>query len=278
MCIITTGCAYLVNPLCRYLRTRFADSYVARCSHKRGVECAALTTGMNSVQLPETVEVGPSENVDGSVIWLHGLGADGHDFEPIVAQLNLPPSLKLRFVFPHAPVRPITINGGMSMRAWYDIMSLERGGPADEQGIRKSAATLTSLIEREKERGVPYEKIVVAGFSQGGAIASHCALRFSENLAGLMALSTYLPLRSTIQSEIAESATAQSKSLRIFMAHGLSDPMLPIELGTSSRDAVRSLGYTVEWFEYPMPHAVCPQEIADISVWLSGCFYNENRD
>lgn len=232
---------------------------------------------MTIVQIPETIEVGPAENVDGSVIWLHGLGADGHDFEAIVPQLRLPANLKLRFVFPHAPVRPVTINGGMAMRAWYDIISLDHDGPVDEAGIRESAAMLVSLIEREHERGVPYASIVVAGFSQGGAIASHCALRFAEELAGLMALSTYLPLRSTIQSEVADSATAQPKSLRIFMAHGSSDPMLPIHLGTSSRDAAEALGYSVEWFDYPMPHAVCPQEIADISVWLAGCFTNNDN-
>ncbi len=224
------------------------------------------------MQLPEAIEVGPTGNVDGSVIWLHGLGADGHDFEAIVPQLNLPANLNLRFIFPHAPVRPVTINGGMSMRAWYDILSLERDGPVDEAGIRESAEMLVALIEREHGRGVPYENIVVAGFSQGGAIASHCALRFPEKLAGLMALSTYLPLRSTVQTEIAESATAQTKSLPIFMAHGTSDPMLPMHLGTSSRDAMEALGYSVKWFDYPMPHAVCPQEIADISAWLVGCF------
>ena len=227
---------------------------------------------MTTVQLPEAIEVGPTGNVDGSVIWLHGLGADGHDFEAIVPQLNLPADLNLRFIFPHAPVRPVTINGGMSMRAWYDILSLDRDGPVDEAGIRESAAMLVALVEREHERGVPYENIVVAGFSQGGAIASHCALRFPEKLAGLMALSTYLPLRSTIQNEVADSATAQTKSLPIFMAHGTSDPMLPMHLGTSSRDAMEALGYSVKWFDYPMPHAVCPQEIADISAWLSGCF------
>jgi phospholipase/carboxylesterase len=224
------------------------------------------------VQLPEAIEVGPTGNVDGSVIWLHGLGADGHDFEAIVPQLNLPANLNLRFIFPHAPVRPVTINGGMSMRAWYDILSLDRDGPVDEAGIRESAEMLVALIEREHGRGVPYENIVVAGFSQGGAIASHCALRFPEKLGGLMALSTYLPLRSTVQTEIAESATAQTKSLPIFMAHGTSDPMLPMHLGTSSRDAMEALGYSVKWFDYPIPHAVCPQEIADISAWLAGCF------
>lgn len=224
------------------------------------------------MQLPEAIEVGPRDQADGSVIWLHGLGADGHDFEAMVPQLYLPASLKLRFIFPHAPIRPVTINGGMEMRAWYDILSLERSGPVDEEGIRESAAMLVGLIEREHERGVPYANIVVAGFSQGGAIASHCALRFPEGLGGLMALSTYLPLRSSVQAEVADAESAQPKSLRIFMAHGTSDPMLPMRLGESSRDAMQAIGYSVEWFEYAMEHAICPQEISDISVWLQGCF------
>lgn len=224
------------------------------------------------MQLPEAIEVGPRDQADGSVIWLHGLGADGHDFEAMVPQLYLPASLKLRFIFPHAPIRPVTINGGMEMRAWYDILSLERSGPVDEEGIRESAAMLVGLIEREHERGVPYANIVVAGFSQGGAIASHCALRFPESLGGLMALSTYLPLRSSVQAEVVDAESAQPKSLRIFMAHGTSDPMLPMRLGESSRDAMQAIGYSVEWFEYPMEHAICPQEISDISVWLQGCF------
>ena len=228
------------------------------------------------MQLPETIEVGAVDQANGSVIWLHGLGADGHDFEAIVPQLYLPVSLKLRFVFPHAPIRPVTINGGMEMRAWYDILSLERGGPADEAGIRESAAMLNALIEQEHERGVPYANIVVAGFSQGGAIASHSALRFPEKLGGLMALSTYLPLRSSVQAEVMDADSAQPKCLRIFMAHGTSDPMLPVQLGESSRDKLREMGYSVEWFDYPMQHAVCPQEIADISVWLQGCFANES--
>jgi len=224
------------------------------------------------VKLPEAVEVGAKDQADGSVIWLHGLGADGHDFEAIVPQFYLPASLRLRFVFPHAPIRPVTINGGMEMRAWYDILSLERSGPVDEDGIRESAAMLVGLIEREHERGVPYANIVVAGFSQGGAIASHCALRFPESLGGLMALSTYLPLLSSIQAEVVDAESAQPKSLRIFMAHGTSDSMLPMRLGESSRDALQAIGYSVEWFEYPMQHAICPQEISDISVWLQGCF------
>lgn len=224
------------------------------------------------MQLPEAVEVGAKDKANGSVIWLHGLGADGHDFEPIVAQLYLPASLNLRFVFPHAPVRAVTINGGMEMRAWYDILSLERSGPADEDGIRESAAMLVALIEREHERGVEYANIVVAGFSQGGAIASHTALRFSKKLAGLMALSTYLPLRSTIQAEVVESESAQAQDLRIFMAHGTADEVLPAALGESSRDLLTSIGYSVEWHEYSMQHAVCPQEIADISRWLQLSF------
>ena len=152
------------------------------------------------------------------------------------------------------------------MRAWYDIYSLDRDGAVDEAGIRQSAAMLNGLIECEHERGVAYSRIVLAGFSQGGAIASHCAFRFPESLAGLMMLSTYLPLHSSLQAEVVDSGTAQPEDLRIFMAHGTFDPMLPVQLGSGSRDAIRSLGYSVEWFEYPMQHAVCPQEIAEISV------------
>jgi phospholipase/carboxylesterase len=234
-------------------------------------------TGRNGVQKLQTVEVAATEKPDGSVIWLHGLGADGHDFEAIVPEMNLPADLDLRFVFPHAPVRPVTLNGGMAMRAWYDIVSLDRDGPVDEEGIRQSAAILGSLVEQEHDRGVPYANIVVAGFSQGGAIASHFALRFSQRLAGLMALSTYLPLQGTLQAEVSDSDKAQPADLRIFMAHGTFDPVLPMQLGSASRDAAIALGYSVEWSEYPMAHAVCPQEIADISRWLGGCFAGDKR-
>ena len=183
----------------------------------------------------QTVEVAATENPDGSVIWLHGLGADGHDFEAIVPQLNLPADLNLRFVFPHAPVRPVTLNGGMAMRAWYDIISLDRNGPVDEDGIRQSAAILGSLVERELERGVAYDKMVVAGFSQGGAIASHFALRFPERLAGLMALSTYLPMQSTLKAEVSGEDNSQPRDLRIFMAHGSFDPVRVYRLPSSYR-------------------------------------------
>lgn len=218
--------------------------------------------------IPETVEVETGSQPIGSVIWLHGLGADGHDFEPIVPELGLDGKLALRFVFPHAPLRPVTINGGMSMRAWYDITTLDRGGPQDEAGIRESGALLEALIERERGRGIPCERIVLAGFSQGGAIAAHTALRFPERLAGLMALSTYLPLGDSLEAEVFSASGAQPQDLPIFMAHGRFDPMLPMSLGEHSRAQLESAGYRVEWHDYPMAHAVCADEIDDISRWL----------
>lgn len=218
--------------------------------------------------MSDTVEKETAENPTGAVIWLHGLGADGHDFEPIVPELDVPRSIPLRFVFPHAPVRPVTLNGGMAMRAWYDILTLDRSGPQDEAGIRDSAATLVSLIERERERGIPYERIVVAGFSQGGAIAMHAALRFPHRLAGLMALSTWLPLGRTLDAEVARSETAQDRDLPVFLAHGTMDPVLPIEMGRDSLKALTGLGFDVEWHEYPMAHGVCPEEIRHIRDWL----------
>ena len=220
------------------------------------------------MELAETVEIDAGSDPVGSVIWLHGLGADGHDFEPIVPELQLPESVRLRFVFPHAPVRPVTINGGMAMRAWYDILTLDRDGPVDEDGIRASASMLVALIEREHKRGVPYEKILLAGFSQGGAIASHTALRFPHRLAGLMALSTYLPLHSRFAAEVIDAPDAQSIDLPIFMVHGSFDPVVPMALGEHSKELVVGAGYQVEWHDYPMAHAVCPDEIVDIRHWL----------
>ena len=224
------------------------------------------------MDLPETVEIETGESPAGSVIWLHGLGADGHDFEPIVPELHLPDSIPLRFVFPHAPMRPVTINGGATMRAWYDILTLDRGGPQDENGIRESAAMLDALVEREHGRGIPYENIVMAGFSQGGAIALHAALRYPHTLAGLMALSTWLPLGASLQNEVVDNGKAQSRDLPVFLAHGQFDPMLPVALGEESRDALTDLGYAVKWHEYPMAHSVCAEEIADISAWLLGIY------
>jgi phospholipase/carboxylesterase len=178
----------------------------------------------------------------------------------------------LRFVFPHAPVRPVTINGGMSMRAWYDIFSLDRDGPVDEDGIRRSGVILDGLIRREQERGIDARRIVVAGFSQGGAIAIHSALRFPDRLAGLMALSTYLPLHGYLAAEVLDNEAAANKDLPIFMAHGSFDPVLPFQMGRSSADLLIESGFNVEWHDYPMAHAVCAEEIDDIRQWLVGLF------
>ena len=212
--------------------------------------------------LPECVEVTTGENPVASVIWLHGLGADGHDFEPIVPELQLPADTSVRFVFPHAPIRPVTINGGMEMRAWYDIVSLDAKGRADADGVRESTALLEGLIARENERGVASENIVIAGFSMGGAIAINTALNTAHKLAGLMALSTYLPLISEVDD------TKGSREVPVFMAHGSFDPMLPMQWGRMSADRLQEAGVTIEWHDYPMAHAVCMEEIRDIREWL----------
>ncbi len=214
------------------------------------------------MQLPETVEIESGADPVGSVIWLHGLGADGHDFEPIVPELRLPAELPLRFVFPHAPVRPVTINGGVAMRAWYDIVSLDATGRADAQGVRDSTVLLEALVERERERGMDADRIVVAGFSQGGAIAINAALHAEERLAGLMALSTYIALPGELDDSKA------SRAMPVFMAHGSFDPMLPLGWGRASADKLIEAGFDVEWHDYPMAHAVCPEEIEDIRSWL----------
>jgi len=193
------------------------------------------------------------------VIWLHGLGADGHDFEAIVPELRL--KRAVRFVFPHAPVQPVTINQGMRMRAWYDIFQFG-GGREDDKGIRASQALIAKLIEAQP---VPPEKIVLAGFSQGGAIALQTALRYPKPLAGVMALSTYLPLAATLAAERA----APNAQVPIFMAHGQYDEIIPIERAQASRDALQKLGHKIEWHEYPMPHSVCGDEVRDISAFLA---------
>jgi len=213
---------------------------------------------------PQTVEIETGSEPSASVIWLHGLGADGHDFEPIVPELRLPDTLPLRFVFPHAPVRPVTLNGGMAMRAWYDIISLDRNGPVDAAGINESSALLESLIAREEQRGIDPGRIVLAGFSQGGAIAINTVLRSGRKLAGLMALSTWLALPETLQADSVDASTP------VFMAHGRFDPMIPMQYGRSAADALVDAGFDVDWHDYPMAHAVCPQEIDDIRNWLVG--------
>ena len=205
----------------------------------------------------EAIEVETGPNPAATVIWLHGLGADGHDFEPIVPELRL--AKPVRFVFPHAPVRPVTINQGMRMRAWYDIFQFG-GGAEDEAGIRASQKQVAKLIEAEKGRN-----IVLAGFSQGGAIVLQTALRYPERLAGVMALSTYLPLPESLPKEAAPA----NRDLPIFMAHGRFDDLIRIDRATQSRDFLVKLGYTVDWRDYPMQHSVCAEEIGDLSSFLS---------
>ena len=211
----------------------------------------------------ETIEIATGPAPSASVIWMHGLGADGHDFEPIVPELGLPGTLQVRFIFPNAPVRPVTLNMGMAMRAWYDIIEIG-GGREDGEGLRASQAAIEQLIAAEVARGIPASRIVLAGFSQGGAIAFQTGLRHPQRLAGIMALSTYLPLAGTVEDE----RSAANRDLPVFMAHGSVDPVISISRAQQSRKMLEALGYPLEWHEYPMPHSVCPQEIADISDWL----------
>src|SRR5687767_4217815 len=214
----------------------------------------------------EHIVLEPATTADAAVIWLHGLGADGHDFVPIVEELRLPPSMAVRFIFPHARPRPVTINNGFVMRAWYDITGLGADRKEDDAGIRESAAVVRGYIEQENAKGVASERIVIAGFSQGGAIALQAALRHPQRLAGVMALSTYLPLRDTVAAE----ATPANRNVPILMCHGLRDQMVPATLGKASRDLLQGLGYSIEWQAYPMEHQVCMEEVLDISKWLQG--------
>ena len=223
---------------------------------------------MSVADLPETVELQTGDGSSGSVIWLHGLGADGHDFEPVIPELALPDSLQLRFIFPHASIRPVTINGGMPMRAWFDVLGLDRAAGQDDAGIRASAAQLSALISREHERGIPFNRIVLAGFSQGGCIALHTGLRYPQRLAGVMGLSTYLVLEHTLPEEVEHNPQAQTRQLPIFMAHGTADPVLPFSMGQQSAQRVREAGYSIEWHEYPMAHSLCIEEIRAIRAWL----------
>ena len=199
-----------------------------------------------------------------SVIWLHGLGADGNDFVPIVRELSLPP-LGIRFVFPHAPMRPVTINGGFVMRAWYDIAQQDLAMKEDEKGLRQSQKMIEELIAKEETRGVPMNRIVVAGFSQGGVISLQTGLRQAKRLAGVMSLSAYLPLTSTIEKE----RNAANNDVPIFLGHGVADNIVPLPLGIASRDRLLKLRYDVDWHQYPMPHSVCAEELEDISAWLA---------
>jgi phospholipase/carboxylesterase len=215
----------------------------------------------------ETIEIETAPNPTAAVIWMHGLGADGNDFVPIVHELDLSGAPGIRFVFPHAPMRPVTINNGYVMRAWYDIAFGDLEGHArraDEQGVRSSQAQIGQLIVRENQRKIPAKNIVLAGFSQGGAVALQTGLRYPETLAGVMALSTYLPLAESF----AQEATPANAQTAVFMAHGTQDPVVPYAMGKASHERLQQAGYAMEWHEYPMQHSVCLEEITDIGRWL----------
>jgi phospholipase/carboxylesterase len=209
------------------------------------------------------VEVGPRGEADGAVVWLHGLGADGHDFEPVVPMLRLP---RVRFVFPNAPLRAVTINGGMVMPAWYDILSLGRGGGGeDEAGVRESAREVSAILAREKQRGVPPERTVLAGFSQGAALALHVGVRHPERLAGILVLSGYEVLAATREGE----ASPANRRTPMFFGHGTDDPVVPLEGGRAAYTAYAAAGREAVWREYEMGHSVSPEEIEDVAVWLA---------
>ena len=214
--------------------------------------------------LLESIEIETAPNPDAAVFWMHGLGADGHDFEPIVPELGLPATTRIRFVFPNAPLRPVTINQGHVMRAWYDIRALAGVRREDEAGVRQSARQIEALIARERQRGIAPRRLVLAGFSQGGAIALHVGLRYPDRLAGILALSCYLPLASTLDTELAPA----NRDVPIFWAHGLHDPMLPLAMAEQGREQIAALGYQIEWHQYPIPHSVSAEEIADVARWL----------
>ena len=216
----------------------------------------------------ECLEVITTDQPKYSVIWMHGLGADGHDFEPIVPYLGLSPDLSIRFVFPHALMRPITINGGAVMRAWYDIKEISTTKGQDEVGVNHSAAKIGALIDREIERGIPASSIVLAGFSQGGAMALHVGLRYPQKLAGIMALSAYLMFPDRLQSEYSQA----NSTTPVFVAHGSQDPMVPIALGQAVSSMLEKGQWPVEWHSYPIPHSVSQVEIIDIGRWLQVCF------
>ena len=220
---------------------------------------------MNKDNLLECVEIKPEKTPVMTVIWLHGLGADGYDFVNIVSELHLPDNVPIKFVFPHAPMRAVTLNNCYVMRAWYDIKQLGNlFQEEDEKGIRDSADKIIELIEHEQQLGMPSNKIILAGFSQGGAMALHVGLRYPKKLAGIIALSTYLPLRNFLLTEMSKVNCGTS----IMMAHGTQDPLIPINFAIASKDFLIKHGCQIEWHDYAMVHSVCAQEINDVSKWL----------
>jgi phospholipase/carboxylesterase len=230
---------------------------------------AKLRSNKEDIQLnsdlPEYIEINPACDPAAAIIWLHGLGADGHDFEAIVPQLRLPDSFPVRYIFPHAPMRAVTINGGLVMRAWFDIFDVDLTADSiDHDHFRESVDLLTALIENEVRSGMTSDRIVLAGFSQGGAIVLHAGLHYEKNLAGILAMSMHLP--TVAQSAAAFSAAA--KQVPIMMAHGQSDPVIPLPKALETRQALSDLGYVIDWRDYPMPHSVSAEEIEDIRAWL----------
>ncbi len=224
-----------------------------------------------TIESEAAVVLEPASTPDAAVIWLHGLGADGHDFVAIVAELRLPPSMSVRFIFPHARPRPVTINNGFVMRAWYDITSLGPDRREDEAGIRESAEVVRKYVEQENARGIVSDRIVIAGFSQGGAIALQAALRHPQRLAGVLALSTYLPLQQSLAAE----ASPANRDVPILVCHGLNDGVVPATMGKAAHATLQSLGYPVEWHAYPMEHQVCMEEVVEISRWLQARFIRQ---
>lgn len=214
--------------------------------------------------LLESIEIETGANPQHAVIWLHGLGADGHDFAPIVPELGLQNAPAIRFIFPHAPIQPVTINGGMAMRSWYDIYVADLVRHEDESGLRQSQIEVQNLIARENARGIPTENIVLAGFSQGCAMTLQTGLRLPERLAGMLCLSGYLPLAAAVEKERHQA----NQNTPIFMAHGSMDPVVPLTRAEASRQQLEAMGYQVQWNAYPMPHAVCPEEISAIGQFL----------
>ena len=219
---------------------------------------------MSDLNTLTAVEIETGPNPSHTIIWLHGLGADGNDFVPIIDALKITAEKSLRFVFPHAPERPVTLNGGYVMRAWYDLYGTDFGAVEDETGIRQSQAAIDTLIDNELQRGISSTRTVLAGFSQGGAMALQTGLRQRHQLGGIMALSCYLPLASSLQDE----ASSENASIPIFMAHGAYDTVVPIALATKSKARLEHLHYAVGWHEYDIEHSVSEQEIEDIDTWL----------
>lgn len=216
----------------------------------------------------DAVTLEPEKPATATVIWLHGLGADGYDFYDIVPQLKLPKSVSVRFIFPHAPIRSVTYNHGTKMRAWYDVVGFTKDSFEDEVSIRESEKMISAMIAHEEERGIPSSHIALAGFSQGGVIALQCGLRYPKSLGGVLALSTYLPLAKTVADEIHPA----NRSLPIFIAHGTEDEVIPISWAVHSRQILCQHEYGVQWHEYSMAHTVCAEEIEDISAFLVECF------